>query len=199
MSTNNEIEFKQLLTNKEYESFYNTYFQGEQPFKQTNFYIDTPDFQLMSKLCALRIRVKDSQYEMTLKTPSEVGLMEYNEPTDIKPQIDDQVSATQLPHSIREQLDQLQINQDNLVILGSLTTERLERPLEENLIVLDKSTYLGYEDYELEFEVTDYDKGLEQFKSILDQFDIEHVDPDNKVKRFFDRKQKLNKKPNDNG
>ncbi|MDO5660663.1 MAG: adenylate cyclase, partial [Staphylococcus xylosus] len=42
MATNNEIEFKQLLTEKKYNVIHKTYFNEIEPFKQTNFYIDTP-------------------------------------------------------------------------------------------------------------------------------------------------------------
>lgn len=57
-------------------------------FKQVNYYIDTPDFKLKQHRSALRIRVKDKQFEMTLKTPAEVGLMEYNHIISINPEID---------------------------------------------------------------------------------------------------------------
>ena len=67
----------------------------------------------------------------------------------------------------------------------------MEVPLDENLLVLDRSEYLDMKDYELEFEVENHDKGRKEFERILNQFNIDYHEPDNKVKRFFDRKSEL--------
>ena len=83
MATNNEIEFKQLLSKDHYQAIYDTYFLDTKPFSQTNYYIDTPNFDLKSHHSALRIRIKDDTYEMTLKVPAEIGLMEYNFDTKV--------------------------------------------------------------------------------------------------------------------
>ena len=37
MATNNEIEFKQILTKDLYDKIFNTYFKNEKPFSQTNY------------------------------------------------------------------------------------------------------------------------------------------------------------------
>ena len=63
MATNNEIEFKQILTKDLYDKIFNTYFKNEKPFSQTNYYIDTKGFKLRDHRSALRIRVKDNSYE----------------------------------------------------------------------------------------------------------------------------------------
>ncbi|MCG7339389.1 CYTH domain-containing protein [Staphylococcus sp. ACRSN] len=194
MSTNNEIEFKQLLSQTQYHKIDDTYFKEVEHFRQTNYYIDTPNFDLKAHKSALRIRVKSSFNEMTLKIPAKVGLMEYNFETFIEPEIDKVILPEELPSEITEQLDKMNVNTNALAILGSLTTERVEKEINGNLLVLDKSTYLDYEDFELEYEVTDYHQGLAHFKSLLKQFDIEHQTPDNKVQRFFNRKAELNEK-----
>ena len=85
----------------------------------------------------------------------------------------------------------MHIDIESLVILGSLTTERLEREIDNNLLVLDKSTYLNTTDYELEYEVQEYNSGLAQFHALLAEHDIDAVTPDNKVQRFFNRKEEL--------
>lgn len=192
MATNNEIEFKQLLSQSQYQSVYNKYFPEMQPFSQTNYYIDTEQFDLRSHKSALRIRVKDDYYEMTLKIPAEVGLMEYNFETHVIPELNKEVVANDLPLEITEQLNKMNVDVNQLVILGALTTSRLEKEVQGNLLVLDKSDYLNYQDYELEYEVEDYDDGLIQFKMILEAFDIKHETPENKVQRFFNRKSNLN-------
>lgn len=191
MATNNEIEFKQLLTEKQYNVIHKTYFNEIEPFKQTNFYIDTPDFDLKDHKSALRIRVKDEYLEMTLKIPAEVGLTEYNFETHVVPELNKPIPEQSLPSEIADQLTKMDIDLTKLIILGSLKTERLEKEINENLLVLDKSTYLDFEDFELEYEVEDYDEGLIQFKSILEKFDMKHEIPANKVQRFFNRKSNL--------
>jgi len=192
VATNNEIEFKQLLSQSQYQSIYNKYFPEMQPFSQTNYYIDTEQFDLRSHKSALRIRVKDDYYEMTLKVPAEVGLMEYNFETHVIPELNKELVANDLPLEITEQLNKMNVDVNQLVILGALTTSRLEKEVQGNLLVLDKSDYLNYQDYELEYEVEDYDDGLIQFKMILEAFDIKHETPENKVQRFFNRKSNLN-------
>ena len=101
MATNNEIEFKQILNENVYHQIRNTYFENDKPFTQTNYYIDTNDFKLKKHQSALRIRVKDNQYEMTLKVPAKVGLTEYNHAINISPKIDTTISLSQLPEDIR--------------------------------------------------------------------------------------------------
>ncbi|UBV39416.1 CYTH domain-containing protein [Staphylococcus xylosus] len=191
MATNNEIEFKQLLTEKQYNVIHKTYFNEIEPFKQTNFYIDTPDFDLKDHKSALRIRVKDEYLEMTLKIPAEVGITEYNFETHVVPELNKPIPEQSLPSEIADQLTKMDIDLTKLIILGSLKTERLEKEINGNLLVLDKSTYLDFEDFELEYEVEDYDEGLIQFKSILEKFDMKHEIPANKVQRFFNRKSNL--------
>lgn len=191
MSTNNEIEFKQLLSKANYQDIYDKYFLDEKAFSQTNYYIDTLNFDLKSHQSVLRIRVKNNAYEMTLKVPAEIGLLEYNFETNIEPKLNKQIESQDLPEDILDQLLNMGIDIDSLIILGDLTTERIEKEIDGNLLVLDKNRYLGFEDFELEYEVDDYNEGLIQFKSILNQFNIKHEMPNNKVQRFFNRKYKL--------
>ncbi len=43
-------------------------------------------------------------------------------------------------------------------------------------------------DYELEFEVKDYNQGLQKFQSLLNELNLEHHQPLNKVQRFLRKK-----------
>ena len=56
------------------------------------------------------------------------------------------------------------ILENELKVLGNLTTYRLETEYQNELLVLDKSEYLGKTDYELEFEVHSYDEGIQNLK-----------------------------------
>ncbi|MCG9795659.1 CYTH domain-containing protein [Staphylococcus argenteus] len=192
MAINHEIEFKQIITASLYETLQEKYFKNCVLFKQVNYYIDTPDFKLKQHRSALRIRVKDKQFEMTLKTPAEVGLMEYNHIISINPEIDMIIPNDSLPDDIRQILvKQFGVNDQSLSILGALTTYRQETQYQGDLLVLDKSEYLDTTDYELEFEVKDYDQGLQKFQSLLNEWNLEHKQPLNKVQRFFKKKETL--------
>ena len=195
MSTNNEIEFKQILDQDTYSKIYELYFKNRSPFKQTNFYIDTENFKLKQHQAALRIRVKDDMYEMTLKIPAEVGLTEYNHSVNIEPKLDMSLQLSQLPKDIKNILEHdFNILENELKVLGNLTTYRLETDYQNELLVLDKSEYLGKTDYELEFEVHSYDEGYSKFKSLLQHFNLQHQKPLNKVQRFFQEKQNVSNK-----
>lgn len=185
-----EIEFKNMLTLEDYELIKQCYFKQSEPFKQTNYYIDTNNHDIMSQKMALRIREKNHNYEMTLKVPQEVGLLEYNEIVEDIPKQGERLNKQYLPENITEILNKFNIPLNDLRQLGDLTTYRLEKDIGTGLLVLDHSIYLGIEDYELEFEVKDYDKGEIAFNKILNDLNIERNIPNNKVVRFFNADRK---------
>ncbi|MEJ7541904.1 CYTH domain-containing protein [Staphylococcus intermedius] len=187
MAIEREIEFKQLLDKNSYSAIKAHYFKGQAPFKQVNYYIDTPDFQIQSQKMALRIREKaDGTYELTLKVPDTVGLLEYNAPFQIQPVANMTLEGSQIDDDIREVLQQRHVQLDQLKILGALTTFRLETKTVDGLLVLDHSLYLGTEDYELEFEVSDFKAGQQAFNDLLAELKLSPVVPKNKVQRFFE-------------
>ncbi|MGV3043423.1 CYTH domain-containing protein [Staphylococcus rostri] len=192
MAIEREIEFKQLLDERIYNDMKANYFPNSNPFTQINYYIDTPDSQIMQHKMALRIRVKDDkQNEMTLKVPDKVGLTEYNHATTFMPQQDVSLPESVVPNDIADVLHQRGIDLSQLIILGSLTTHRLETTVADGLLVLDHSEYLETEDFELEFEVADYDAGYTAFTKILATYELQHQAPLNKVQRFFNQRQKM--------
>src|SRR5690606_41963739 len=69
-----EIEDKNMLEQNEYNRLLEAFeVKAEEIKTQTNHYFDTKDFSLKAKRCALRIRVKNEDYECTLKTPALEG------------------------------------------------------------------------------------------------------------------------------
>lgn len=191
MAIEREIEFKQLLDRNSYQFIKTQYFKGQTPFKQVNYYIDTPDLQIQSQKMALRIRKKaDGTFELTLKVPDQVGLLEYNANIHIQPEKDMTLEPSDIDDEIREVLQQRHVQLDALKILGALTTYRLETKADEGLLVLDHSLYLGTEDYELEFEVRDFDAGQQAFNDLLTELQLSPVVPKNKVQRFFEYQRK---------
>ncbi|MDT1120784.1 CYTH domain-containing protein [Bacillus altitudinis] len=183
-----EIELKQLLMKEEFEQL-KEYFQlkDEDFLTQTNYYFDTPQFDIKSKFAALRMREKGGQWVLTLKEPHEIGLLETHQTIDPPASLE----HFQLPEGeVADRLVHLHIQKDQIVYFGSLETSRAEKMIKEGLIVLDHSRYLTVEDYELEFEVSDLDIGQAAFTALLQQFQIPPRDTKNKVVRFYEEKMK---------
>jgi uncharacterized protein YjbK len=125
---------------------------------------------------------------MTLKQPASVGLLETN-------QIIGEEEATiairdgKLPNGIIQHLiEDYQISFPTIEYFGSLTTERVEIEYRQGLLVLDHSIYLGKEDYELEYEVKNYQAGEKIFIELLNQLKIPIRQTENKILRFYNRK-----------
>ncbi|MEH6904721.1 CYTH domain-containing protein [Neobacillus drentensis] len=189
MTQNIEIEFKNMLTKIEYESLLK-YFKISQSqiFSQENHYFDTPDFALKSNNSALRIRKKGGTYEMTLKQPANVGLLETNQvigEEEVLMAIHQGILPTGI---IRSLIEEYQISFSTIEYFGSLITERVELEYKQGLLVLDHSIYLSKEDYELEYEVEDYQFGEKIFLELLKQLKIPSRKTENKIVRFYKQK-----------
>ncbi|MDR4197980.1 uncharacterized protein YjbK [Bacillus altitudinis] len=183
-----EIELKQLLMKEEFEQL-KEYFQlkDEDFHTQTNYYFDTPQFDIKSKFAALRMREKGGQWVLTLKEPHEIGLLETHQTIDPP----ESLERFHLPEGeVADRLVHLHTQKDQIVYFGSLETSRAEKMIKEGLIVLDHSRYLTVEDYELEFEVSDLDIGQAAFTALLQLFQIPPRHTKNKVVRFYEEKMK---------
>lgn len=183
-----EIELKQLLMKEEFEQLKQHFQLKDADFHtQTNYYFDTPQFDIKSQLAALRIREKNGQWVLTLKEPHEIGLLETHQTIAPPSQLDD----FKLPEGeVADRLDHLNIQKDQIVYFGSLETSRAEKMIQEGLIVLDHSRYLTVEDYELEFEVSDLEIGQAAVSALLRKFHIPVRNTKNKVVRFYEEKMK---------
>ena len=192
MSTNLEIEFKNMLSESEYEQLLNHFsISEEQIWTQKNVYFDTKAFDLKRQKAALRVRIKNNTYELTLKTQAEVGLLETN-------QIITKADYKTLKHDhclvhgpVYEALMELGINLNDLRVITDLTTKRAEVNYKDGLLVLDKSFYGEVIDFELEYEVKDYDKGLNIFNELLAKHNIPTRPAQNKIKRATAAKTQL--------
>ncbi|PLT30366.1 CYTH domain-containing protein [Peribacillus deserti] len=184
-----EIEFKNLLTQGEFEQLLNYFHISEQDFMlQENHYFDTPSFQLRDHGCALRIRQKNGSYILTLKQPADTGLLESHEPLT-EEQACDLIKGGMIPsEAIYQIIKALHIDPCQLKYFGTLKTSRAEVPYERGILVLDHSTYLGKEDYELEYEVREFDEGQNNFFQLLKTLNIPIRSAENKVKRFYSAK-----------
>jgi uncharacterized protein YjbK len=189
MSETIEIEFKNLLTKVEYENLLQTFNVKEKDVvMQSNHYFDTPEFDLKNLGSALRIREKRNNLELTLKQPAAVGLLETTQHLSVN-EFQAAIQLQIFPKGIvQERLEQLKIAFNKIVYFGSLTTKRAEFPYKVGLLVLDHSFYLKKEDYEIEYEVEDFQTGQLVFQELLKQYDIPIRKTQNKIARFYQQK-----------
>ncbi|MGZ3901602.1 MAG: CYTH domain-containing protein [Bacteroidia bacterium] len=189
MSQNIEIEFKNILSEKEYELLLKKFNINEkQIFSQENHYFDTPDFALKEKKSALRIRQKPDHFEMTLKQPASVGLLETNQVLT-KEEASEAIQFGKLPTGIIQNLiEEVDIPYKTIGYFGSLLTKRVEFDYKEGLLVLDHSYYLNKEDFELEYEAKNHRDGLRIFQEFLRLHGIPKRITENKILRFYNQK-----------
>ncbi|MFP7494775.1 CYTH domain-containing protein [Terribacillus saccharophilus] len=182
-----EIEFKNLLTEAEFNQLYKSLDMENTPvIQQVNHYFETKDFQLKQLGSALRIREKNGKFQSTLKQPHADGLLEtHDELTEQQAKAWLQGKITLGPE-ISKQLQELGISAAELVYGGALETVRRERRYLETTVVLDKSTYGSTTDYELELEAHSYAHGEHVFQSVLSEHGIGKRETPNKIQRFYD-------------
>ncbi|MBC6136535.1 CYTH domain-containing protein [Listeria innocua] len=188
-----EIEFRNLLTKEEYDRLIEDFrIKEDDFFEQTNFYLDTADFGLKERNSALRIRQLETQYQLTLKTPEARGLMETTQilAADQATAITDGANIPVGP--VRDTLKEIGINHEDLQVFGSLKTIRAEKDYKKGLLVFDKNFYGSISDFDLEYEVSDYDKGKEIFDKLLKEYQITNHPAENKVARFYNHVYKNN-------
>lgn len=191
-----EIEYKNLLTKLEYQNLLEiTNLTKENIHEQTNIYFDTKNGILKEKRQGLRIRLLPQKIEFTLKVPQKNSYT-YLEITDV-------LNAFDLDKSLEEQIDLSKsevlnyLANENILVtdlkeIGSLTTKRAEKKLDQNtLLVLDENHYYGVTDYELEMEVLDSAIGQKTFENFLAENNIPVRPAKKKIARMFERKQQI--------
>lgn len=183
MSKEIEIEFKVLIDKQTYElMFHNLQCSTSKLYTQINYYLSHPI--LDKNKFMLRIREKNDTYELTLKLPNDVGLIEHN--IMINHEIKDLIlNQKQVNNDIFDILIQYDINPMDLVCKYSLKTTRLDTLLPLGTLSLDCNEYLDIVDYELEYEVLDIVEGKKDFLEILKPYNIEYISNcDSKIKRL---------------
>lgn len=178
-----EIEYKTLLNKDEYNRL-KKLFSHVSPVTQTNYYFDSNDSILKKNRMSLRIRTFQSEAEMTLKIPKDIGNFEYNHKLNIqkakfliKNGLVDENSVTHL-------LTQKGIDVSSLRSYGHLTTERREMKTSIGLMALDSNHYSNVTDYELEVEVDEPVSGEQNFRQFLDENRINFKYAKSKVARY---------------
>lgn len=186
MSQEIEIEFKNLLTEAEFNLLLTVLPFPTKATQQTNYYFETNHMDLKRLRSALRIRKANNTYRLTLKEPHDIGLLEtHDELTEEEAFQWIKGAPTQTTH-VFKQLQLKHIHLNELKYFGKLTTHRRTYKTDAGvLIVLDDSAYNGYVDYELEVEAPAEYIGLNVFDSILNDYQIIKKPTPNKIERFF--------------
>ncbi|HEU5140405.1 MAG TPA: CYTH domain-containing protein [Bacillales bacterium] len=189
MSREIEIEFKNLLSKTEFDQLCNHFNVKKTDFKvQHNHYFDTADFMLKNQGCALRIREKNNTHTLTLKQPHPDGLLEIHQPLDEQDTAAIMAGAHLPDGEVVDVLHKIKVSVADLNPLGTLSTDRAEVSFKNGLVVLDHSFYSGTEDYELEYESTEKNRGEETFHELLATLNIPERETENKIRRFFRKK-----------
>ncbi|KIL47422.1 CYTH domain-containing protein [Jeotgalibacillus campisalis] len=189
MSQELEIEFKNLLSREEYLLLCDTFHVSINDSKtQKNHYFDTHAFHLRAIRSALRIREKSKGFQLTLKQPVEKGILEHHQWIDSDETNRMLKDGGLVDGEISQLLQGQEIPVEQLVYFGTLATDRIEFPYKNGLLVLDHSTYLKKEDYELEYEAASYEEGAAIFKELLSAYNISVKKTDNKIERFYKEK-----------
>lgn len=178
-----ECEKKLLLSEKAYNALMEQFSSSRKPIvTQVNYYFDTDDFAMNRQDTTCRIRLKDGQYQATMK--------QHTAGTD---------QSTEAEMEIYAGLDHNAFTDMGLKLWGALTTHRcvlLKNPHLE--VVLDRNEYLGHTDYELEIEylpeyekearavLKEVEKALQRKRSPIYNIGIFSAGL-NKSKRFFKR------------
>ncbi|EOT51474.1 MULTISPECIES: CYTH domain-containing protein [Enterococcus] len=191
MSQELEIEFKTLLEEETYTRLRQD-FPTSTCYKQTNYYFDTPDFQLKQLGCGLRIRVFDTYGELTLKSPQTTGLLETTDRLTLEELTDYLEHDTIKPNGeVATYLKKLAIEANAVHCFADLATTRCEITLEEGLLALDESRYgTSGHDYELELEVDAKHADDEHFYAFLKKYNIVYQPAQNKIQRAFAERKK---------
>jgi uncharacterized protein YjbK len=179
MTKNIEIEFKTQISEEKYNALLHHFHLENNVFKQTNYYFDTDDYILNEKRVVLRIRQKsDTHYKVTLKSQSEQGAYE----SHVLITKEQALEMIENGFSTKEFFDDM----DYFVTYRvNLINYRVSTPYDNGVLFLDRCEYCGVQDYEVEFEVSNYHDGELAFKRFLDKFEINQMPTKRKSERAF--------------
>jgi uncharacterized protein YjbK len=173
MATNIEIEAKALINEQEYNNLIEALKDSDfTVFDQTNYYVETKNFDLKKLGLGLRVRDINGKYVLTLKAPMSEGLLEKEETIS-----EDQFQLFEKKNifpecSLKDFIIMLGFEIKKLKILAKLRTHRTQVELDDgkHILCVDKNEYNNLVDYELELE----GNSLGKAKTRLEQFCIEH-------------------------
>jgi len=165
-----EKEYKMMID----EDIYNILLSSLniKPFLQTNYYYDVCDSKM-----AMRIRQINDKYYFTLKVKGDGFKYEY----------EFEIAGNNLDDpKVSEVLDKFKIKQYKY--LGKMETYRAIYRMNDGELCVDKSIYNNVIDYELEYELDDYQKDtFNEFKELLNKYKLDFLESQKtKYRRFLE-------------
>ncbi len=147
-----EREFKALLSKEQYEKICSLY-EWDEVISQTNHYYDTSDLLLSERSITCRVRVIDGESFLQVKLPAGADFARVELEKKLGAAVPDVISADTLKALAKGYCEDF----PEVRRLGALTTERRVKRFDGAEIDLDKNSYFGKTDFELEIEFTDED------------------------------------------
>ena len=145
-------------------------------FTIENIYFDNDEFFIDKNGMMLRIRnTSTGIHELTLKVRQKEGVLEINETLENHPQIDEALN-----YKFKEFKE-----------IIKLVTKRIEIPISDYLLVIDKNEYLDIVDYDIEVEANSQARAKEVMLKLCEKYKLRY-DPNYQVKsaRAFARYKK---------
>lgn len=181
MKTNIEIEFKTAIPEETYYKLLKEFNLENNIFKQTNYYFDTDNYDLMNQEIVLRIRLKPNEhYKVTLKSQGDYQAFESHVI----------LKAEQALSMIENGFYTNVFFKDTdyfVTFKASLENHRVSTPYENGTLFLDRCDYHGITDYEVEYEAIDYETGKRVFEDFLSKHGVENIPTKRKSQRALKR------------
>lgn len=179
MNHNHELEFKTIISEANYTSLIENYVLNDNIFLQTNHYFDTKDLTLSNQSIVLRIRQKGNRfYKLTIKSQQEDNAYESHillTPEQAKKMI-------KVGFATKDFFNDLDYH---VYFVASIHNFRASMPYHQGVMYIDRCEYCGTIDYELEYEVTEFEEGYQQFLLFLEKHQISKINTRRKSDRAF--------------
>ena len=158
-----EYEERVLITKDDYHKVIDDIKKEGLPYTESfivNVYLDNKDGYIKTHKRMLRIRTTNNKdVELTLKIKNQDGsCVEINEELEKHPLID-----KELPDSF-----------SNYSEVAKLITERIEVQYDDYLLVIDKNSYHGKVDYDIEIEANSQQKAYKIIKNYCKKYNLEY-------------------------
>lgn len=142
-----EKEYKAMISLEQYECM-KLMFQWEKCVMQKNYYYDTNDMYCAKNNITVRIRQKEDNYYLQIKTPicCEGGLHIKKEYEKKLHHLKDVITSNDFKELF------IPVHIPDVKQIGNLITERLEFNIDGTTLCLDKNIYNNIVDYEVEVE-----------------------------------------------
>ncbi|VEU81172.1 CYTH domain-containing protein [Haploplasma axanthum] len=174
--SNVEIEFKTAVSKEKYQEMLKLFELEENVFKQTNYYFDTDNLDLNNDHVVLRIRQNGDRYKVTLKRQSENSAFENH----VILRKDQALKMIKDGFNTKDFYDNVDYK---VKFKAALDNYRVSTPHEDGTLFFDRCDYRGITDYEIEYEVNNFEQGKQIFENFLNDHNIEFV----KTKRKSER------------